>query len=247
MDELGVASGVDLAQVFVTAGMDAAWLDEVAASVGPEPLEGALRWLAYTLETEALMDEIEDASTRISTLVAAVKQYSSVGQATSAAHDVHPGLDSTVVMLGHKLGGIEVRREYDRTIPPVQAYGAELNQVWTNLMDNAADAMEGRGVLTLRTRRDGDHVVVEVADDGPGIPEDVRGRIFEAFSPPRRPGQGSGWASTTPAHRGEAPLRRPRGRDRSERVRRSGPACRSPHERGPLPPRRRGIRGPHLS
>jgi signal transduction histidine kinase len=192
LEEAGIAAPYDLAQVYVTAGMDAAWIDEVACSVGPEPLEGALRWLAYTLETEALMDEIEDASSRISTLVAAVKQYSHLDSSTPVALDVHPGLDSTVVMLGHKLSGVQVRREYDREIPHVPAYGGELNQVWTNLIDNAADAMGGSGVLTLRTRREGDEVVVEVGDDGPGIPPEVQGRVYEAFFTTKPPGSGSG-------------------------------------------------------
>jgi signal transduction histidine kinase len=178
------------APVFVQAGLDTAWVDEVAATVAPEPPEGALRWLAYTLETEALMDEIEDASTRISALVAAVKDYSHMDQAGASDVDVHKGLDSTLVMLGTKLARLTVLKEYDRTLPQVPAWPAELNQVWTNLLDNAAYA--ARSTVTVRTRRDGDAVLVEVCDDGPGIPEDVLPRVFDAFFTTKPAGEGSG-------------------------------------------------------
>jgi signal transduction histidine kinase len=144
------------------------------------------------LETEALMNEIEDASSRISTLVAAVKQYSHLDQAAHQEVDLHPGLDSTLVMLGHKLAGVRVERDYDRELPPVPAYASELNQVWTNLIDNAVDAMHGQGTLRLRTARDGDHAVVEVSDEGPGISEEVRDRVFDAFVTTKSAGLGSG-------------------------------------------------------
>ena len=192
LDELGVAGAYDLAPVYVGAGLDVVWLDEVVAQIGDDPLDGALRWLAYTLETESLMDEVEDATGRISTLVAAVKQYSYVDSSSVQEVDVHVGLDSTTVMLGHKLQGVEVVREYDRELPKVPAYAAELNQVWTNLIDNAADATGGTGRLVLRTRRDGDDLLVDVADDGPGIPDDVQRRVFEAFFTTKPVGEGSG-------------------------------------------------------
>ena len=191
MDALGVTAPHDLAPVFAAAGLDTAWLDAVVEEVGHESVD-ALRWLGYTLETEALMDEIEDATSRISTLVAAVKQYSYLDQATHQDVDLHPGLDSTVVMLGHKLSGVTVERDYDRTLPQVPAYAAELNQVWTNLIDNAVDAMDGRGVLRLRTSRDGDFAAVEVTDDGSGVPDTVRDRIFDPFVTTKPAGKGSG-------------------------------------------------------
>ena len=192
LEGLDVAGALELAPVLAAAGVDVERLDEIARQVGEAQRDGAFRWLAYALETEALMDEIEDASTRISTLVGAVKQYSHMDQATHTEVDLHPGLDSTVVMLGHKLSGIAVHREYDRSLPAVPAYAAELNQVWTNLIDNAADAMAGHGTITLRTRRDGDDVLVEVADEGPGVPEEVRERLFEPFVSTKGPGLGSG-------------------------------------------------------
>jgi signal transduction histidine kinase len=192
LERFGVRRADDLAEVLVSGGFDSAWVDEVASTVGDGALDSALHWIGYTLETEALMNEIEEASGRISTMVAAVKQYSRLDGATFADVDIHPGLETTVTMLGHKLADVRVVRELDRSLPPVPAYAAELNQVWTNLIDNAADAMGGSGVLTLRTRRDGDEAVVEVGDDGPGIPEEVRTRIFDAFFTTKPAGDGSG-------------------------------------------------------
>jgi signal transduction histidine kinase len=192
LDALGVAGAYELAPVFVAAGLDPDWLAGVVGEVGPQAQEGALRWLAYTLDAEALMDEIEDASSRISTLVAAVKQYSHLDQATHQEVDLHPGLDSTLVMLGHKLAQVQVERDYDRQLPPVPAYASELNQVWTNLIDNAVDAIGGHGRLELRTARDGDFAVVTVTDHGPGIVEKVRQRVFEPFVTTKPAGEGSG-------------------------------------------------------
>jgi signal transduction histidine kinase len=192
LDGFGVQRPDELAEVLIAGGFDSAWVDEVAATVGNDSLEPSLRWIGYTLETEALMDEIEDASGRISTMVAAVKQYSHMDAATHADVDLHPGIESTVVMLGHKLAGVRVVTDFDRGLPPVPAYAAELNQVWTNLIDNAADAMDGSGRLTLRTWRDGEHAVVEVGDDGPGIPDEIRSRIFDAFFTTKAAGRGSG-------------------------------------------------------
>jgi signal transduction histidine kinase len=192
MEELGVAAALDLAPVYVAAGLGVDWLDDVAGDLRGPALDGPLRWMAYTVETENLMDEIEEATSRISTLVAAVKQYSYMDSAARQEVDVHTGLDSTVVMLGHKLAGVEVVREYDPTLPRVPAYGAELNQVWTNLIDNAADAMGGTGRLVLRTSHDDDAVCVEVQDAGPGIPEHVQPHVFRAFFTTKAPGQGSG-------------------------------------------------------
>jgi signal transduction histidine kinase len=192
LDELHVHSAYELAAVLAAAGMDVDWVDQVNDVVGPEGISSALRWLADTLDAEALMDELENASERISTMVAAVKQYSHMDQASYDELDLHPGLDATVVMLGFKLAGIEVVREYDRDLPKVPAFGAELNQVWTNLIDNAADAMKGSGTLTLRSRQQGQWAVVEVADNGPGIPAEVRDRIFEPFFTTKPPGEGSG-------------------------------------------------------
>ncbi|MDQ1671669.1 MAG: hypothetical protein QOC98_231 [Frankiaceae bacterium] len=192
LDESGISGADDLAAVLASAGLGARWVDRVADAVSPDTLDGSLRFLANTFETEALMDEITEATTRISNLVGAVKQYAYMDSSATQEIDVHVGLDSTVVILGHKLGAIEVRREYDRSLPKIPAFAAELNQVWTNLIDNAADAMGGHGVLTLRTSRADDWLVVEVADDGPGIPSDVLPRIFDAFFTTKDVGAGTG-------------------------------------------------------
>jgi signal transduction histidine kinase len=193
LEEVGVEGAYDLAPVFATAGMDAQWVDDVVEQVD-SGLEwsAAFGWLRYTLETETLMSEIEEAATRISSLVGAVKQYSHMDQAQHQELDVKPGIESTLVMLARKLSGIEVRRDYAAALPAVPGYPAELNQVWTNLIDNAADAMGGSGVLTLRTRADDDAVFVEITDDGPGVPEEVRATLFDAFVTTKSTGEGSG-------------------------------------------------------
>jgi signal transduction histidine kinase len=192
LDQHGVRGSYDLAPVFVAAGLDVGWLDEVASRVPDTLCEGALRWLAYAVETEHLMGEIEDSVGRISTLVGAAKQYSQMDRAPYTDTDLHEGLDSTLVMLGGRLAGVRVVRDYDRSLPRLPAYAAELNQVWTNLVDNAAAAMGGSGTLHVRTRRDGDRALVEIEDSGPGIPEAIRNRVFEPFFTTKPGGEGTG-------------------------------------------------------
>jgi signal transduction histidine kinase len=192
LEELRVPLGYDLAPVFVSAGLDEGWLDQIVRDLGDELARDVLGWLASTLESESLMDEIEEAGNRISALVAAVKQYSAMDTASQQVVDVHAGLESTVVILTRKLDGMKVERDYDRSLPRVPAYAAELNQVWTILIDNAVEATGGSGRLLVRTRRDGDHLVVEVGDDGPGIPEEARARVFDAFFTTKPAGQNSG-------------------------------------------------------
>jgi signal transduction histidine kinase len=199
-DEIGdwleaheIAGGWDIAPTFVQAGLDVAWLDQVADTVDQQTLEGAVRWLNYTLESELLMNEIEDSTTRISTLVAAAKQYSQMDRAPFQTVDVHELLDSTLLMLGRKIGDkITVVKDYDRSLPLVPAYAAELNQVWTNLIDNAVSAMNGEGTLTVRTARDDGSAVISICDSGPGVPEDIRARIFEPFFTTKAVGEGTG-------------------------------------------------------
>ncbi|MFC9789211.1 ATP-binding protein [Rhodococcus sp. NPDC127528] len=188
----GIAEGWNLAPNFVQAGLDVAWLEGVAAATSPDVLTGAVAWLNYTIETELLMNEISDSTARISALVGAAKQYSQLDRAPFQDSDVHELLDSTLVMLAGKIGGIDVVRDYDRALPRVPVYAAELNQVWTNLIDNAVGAMDGRGTLTVRTRRDGDCLAVSIADTGPGIPDEIRSRIFEPFFTTKAVGEGTG-------------------------------------------------------
>jgi signal transduction histidine kinase len=192
LDEHEVQGGWELAPIFVGAGTAPEFLDKVADVAPAAVLEGALRWLAYTLETELLMNEITDSVTRISSLVAAAKQYSNMDRAPHERVDIHAGIKSTLVMLASKLEGIEVVKEFDPSLPKVPVYAGELNQVWTNLIDNAVQAMNGHGRLILRTSVDGDRVRVEVGDTGPGVPDKLRQRIFEPFFTTKPVGQGTG-------------------------------------------------------
>jgi signal transduction histidine kinase len=212
LDDRNVAGGWELGPIFVQAGLDTAWLDQVAATVDEATLESALRWLGYTVETELLMNEIEDSTTRISTLVGAAKQYSQLDRAPYQVVDVHELLDSTLMMLGGKIPpGITIVREYDRSLPAIPAYAGELNQVWTNLIENAVSAMGDTGTLTVRTGLDQDRgqVYVEFGDTGPGVPPEIRERIFEPFFTTKPVGEGTGlgldisWRIVVNKHHGD--------------------------------------------
>jgi signal transduction histidine kinase len=210
LDDRGVAGGWDLAPTLVAGGLDVEWLDEALGNCPLGTREAAIRWLAYTVETETLMNEIEDATTRVSTLVGAAKQYSQMDRAPFQVVDVHELLDSTLVMLAGKFpSGVELVKDYDRTLPQLPAYAAELNQVWTNLIDNAIAAMSGQGTLTVRTFARDDLLVVEIGDTGTGIAPDVKERIFEPFFTTKEVGQGTGlgldisWRIVVNKHHGD--------------------------------------------
>jgi signal transduction histidine kinase len=210
LDDRGIRDGWQLAPTFVQAGLDTEWLDQVRDTVGLQMLESALRWLNYTVETELLMNEIEDATTRISTLVGAARQYSQLDRAPFQVVDVHDLLDSTLLMLSGKIGaGVKIVKDYDRALPKIPAFAAELNQVWTNLIDNAVSAMHGSGTLTVRTALDNDRVLVEFGDTGPGIPDEVKDRIFEPFFTTKPVGEGTGlgldisWRIVVNKHHGD--------------------------------------------
>jgi signal transduction histidine kinase len=192
LDQRGVQGGWDLAPVLVGGGIDAEWLDEIAGTVGEGNLEAAVRWLAYSVETEGLMNEIEDAVARISSLVGAAKQYSQMDRSPHQVVDLHELLESTLVMMTGKIGRVRVEKDFDLSLPRIPAYAAELNQVWTNLIDNAIGAMGGEGTLTIRTGRDGSCAFVEIGDTGPGIPPDIKSRIFEPFFTTKPVGEGTG-------------------------------------------------------
>jgi signal transduction histidine kinase len=193
LEEQGVTGGWDLAPTLVAGGVDEQWLSAAAGAVGPENLDSAVHWLTYTMDTELLLGEIEDAVNRICGLVDAAKQYSQLDRSPQQTVDVHVLLDATLTMMKAAVpAGVRVVKEYDRTLPPIVAYGAELNQVWTNLIGNALDAMEGNGTLTLRTWREDHRLFVEVGDTGPGIPAEIRPRIFEPFFTTKPVGDGTG-------------------------------------------------------
>src|SRR3954471_13308833 len=210
LEDHGVARAYEIAPTFVQAGVDADCLDLVANAAPPESLAGAIHWLYYTIDTELLMKEITDSTTRISTLVDAAKQYSQMDRSPHQVVDLHELIDSTLVMLARKIPpGVTVVKEYDEAMPLVPAYAAELNQVWTNIIDNALQAMGDIGTLTIRTGRVDDQLQVEIADTGPGIPADVVGRIFEPFFTTKAVGEGTGlgldisWRIVVNKHRGD--------------------------------------------
>ena len=210
LEDHGISGGWEIAPTFVAAGLDTGWLEQVTAAVAGPILEPALRWLNYTVETELLMNEIEDSTTRISALVGAAKQYSQLDRAPYQVVDVHELLDSTLMMLGAKIGkGITVVKDSDRSLPQIPAYAAELNQVWTNLIDNAVQAMSGAGTLTVRTALDRERLLVEIGDTGPGVPPEIRERIFEPFFTTKPVGEGTGlgldisWRVVVKKHHGD--------------------------------------------
>jgi signal transduction histidine kinase len=194
LDGHGVTGAWEIASTLVAGGVDPEWLERITGAVGGENLASAVHWLTYTVDTEQLMNEIDDAVTRVSALVAAAKQYSQIDRTPYQTVDVHELLDATLTMMQAKIPpGVRVVREYDRTLPHVPAYAAELNQVWTNLIDNGLCAMRDQGgTLTVRTGHEADRVVVEIGDTGHGIPPEIRPRIFEPFFSTKPVGDGTG-------------------------------------------------------
>jgi signal transduction histidine kinase len=193
LDELGVPEAWRLAEPLASAGLDADWLARVAALAGTATAP-ALRWVAASLTARGLAAELTESTARMSDLVGAVKSYAYMDRGEVVETDIHEGLETTLTVLGHKLkhADIQLVREYDRTLPRLTVHGSELNQVWTNLLDNAIDALGGKGTITLGTRRDGRALLVEIADDGPGIPAQARAHIFDPFFTTKRVGQGTG-------------------------------------------------------
>ena len=189
----GVSDGWRLAEPLARAGVDADFVDRVAGLAGPATA-AALGWIAASLSARELAAELADSTERMSGLVKAVKRYAYMDRGDLVAVDLHEGLDTTLTILGHKLKHtrISVTREYDESLPTFLGRGAELNQVWTNLLDNAIDALGETGHITIRTRLDGGCAEVDIADDGPGIPDEARERIFDPFFTTKDVGQGTG-------------------------------------------------------
>ena len=192
LQEHGVDNGWELAPALVSAQLAPDDLEQLLQPLPPQAAPPVLAWLNQGLGAASLLDQIEQSTQRIAELVGAVKSYTFMDQGGMQEVDLHAGLDSTLAMLNHKLKGVKVVREYDPELPRVLASGSELNQVWTNLIDNAIDALGGKGTLRLITRCENSFAMVEVADDGPGIPEDVLPRIFEPFYTTKDVGVGSG-------------------------------------------------------
>ncbi|MBT2234146.1 ATP-binding protein [Nonomuraea sp. NEAU-A123] len=193
LDELGVEDAWELAPALVNAGFGRVHLEKVHKKVGEEHTGAALHWLAEAIEISQMLGEVTEATERITSLLASAKQYSQMDRAPFQVCDVHDLLDSTIAIFRGKIPpGITVVTDYDRTLPPIPAYAGELNQVWTNLIHNALDAMGEEGTLTIRTAHDEDEAIVEIGDTGPGVPDAIKDRIFEPFFTTKSVGQGTG-------------------------------------------------------
>ncbi|MBD2103524.1 cyclic nucleotide-binding domain-containing protein [Leptolyngbya sp. FACHB-261] len=217
LEARGVVAGWQLAPNLVRAGLDVVWLERLKEQVAPELLSDVLTWLEATLAQAELLAEVQHSTERISKLVQAVKDYSYLDQAPLQEVDLHEGLESTLTILKHKLKGVLVTRDYDRSLPPIRAYASELNQVWTNLIDNAIDAVndprkdthtdqtsaknintnantsqEEQGQISIRTCCENDCAVITITDNGPGVPPNLQSRIFDLFFTTKGVGSGTG-------------------------------------------------------
>ena len=193
LEEQGLSNAREVAPTLANLNYDTARLTALADEFAPDQFSAVIDGLVATYLVHSVLTEISLSTRRISEIVMALKSYSYLDQAPVQAVDVHKGLDDTLLVLAHKLkSGIGVRKEYAPNLPKIQANGGELNQVWTNIIDNAADALEGRGEITIRTRQDGQQVVIEIEDDGPGSPAEIQSRIFEPFFTTKPPGLGTG-------------------------------------------------------
>ena len=193
LEDLGVQEPWRFAETLAAAGVDDAWLVEVADAAGPA-LTKALAWVSATLSARGLADELQESASRMSDLVGAIKTYSYMDRGELVQVDVREGIDATVKVMGHKLKHtrIDVRKDYEDDLPRLAVHGSELNQVWTNLIDNAVDALGQTGTITIGAHRDGPCVRVDIADDGPGIPEESRRRVLEPFYTTKEVGRGTG-------------------------------------------------------
>lgn len=198
LEALDVQEPWRLAEPLAAAGVDQQWLDRVAELAG-QATGPALRWVAATLTAGRLVAELKESTERMSALVGAVKSYAYMDRGGLVEVDLHEGLETTLTVLGYKLKHtkITVVRDYDRSLPRLTVRGSELNQVWTNLLDNAIDALGEQGTITIATHADGGCAVVEIADDGPGVPQDLSGRIFDPFFTTKEVGQGTGLGLAT--------------------------------------------------
>jgi signal transduction histidine kinase len=201
LEELEVPEPWRLAEPLATAGVDRAWLDRVAELAGPAT-GAAVEWVASTLTARGLVADLQESTKRMSDLVHAVKSYAYMDRGDLVEVDLHEGLETTIAVLGHRLKHthIKILRDYDKSLPKLTVRGSELNQVWTNLIDNAIDALDESGTITISTRGEAGGARVDVTDDGPGIPADIRERVFDSFFTTKDVGRGTGLGLAT-AHR----------------------------------------------
>jgi signal transduction histidine kinase len=198
LEDLGVPEAWRLAEPLAAAGVDEAWVERVVDHAGAAA-HAALAWVAATLTARSLAADLQESTARMSSLVGAVKSYAYMDRGDLVEVDLHEGLETTLAVLAHKLKhtSIAVQRDYDRELPRLTVRGSELNQVWTNLLDNAIDAVGEQGTITIVTRRDGHCARVEIHDDGPGVPAELRERLFDAFVTSKDVGQGTGLGLAT--------------------------------------------------
>lgn len=213
IDEFGADDAWQLAPTLAAGGVAVGELRSVLSSLPPSDAAAVVRALCAQLEAATLVSQIETGATRLSAIVGALKSYSYLDRAETQDVDIRQGLDDTLLILNHKLGEITVRREYPEEPVSTRVYAAELNQVWTNLIDNAADALVAAGTpdptITVRALSGDAEVIVEVEDNGPGIPAEIVGRVFDAFFTTKPPGSGTGlgldvsYGIVVHRHRGE--------------------------------------------
>jgi signal transduction histidine kinase len=192
LDQRQVPEGWRLASSFVSAGLDADWLAALMAKLASGSHVPALNWLDARLTLQSLLKLVDQSTGRVAELVKAIKSYTHMDESPRQEIDVHDGLESTLTMLGYKLKNVQVVRAFDRSAPRILAYGSELNQVWTNLIDNAIDAVDGSGKICVGTFVEDNQLVVEIVDNGRGIPPEIQARIFEPFFTTKAVGSGTG-------------------------------------------------------
>jgi signal transduction histidine kinase len=192
LDEQGIPEGWRLVSSFVSAGLDVEWLSALTKKLAPNSQAAALTWLDARLNLHSLLKLIDQSTGRVADLVKAIKSYTHMDQSPMQEINVHEGIESTLIMLGYKLKNVQVVRAFDLSAPRIMAYGGELNQVWTNLIDNAIDAVNGSGKICVGTFVEDNQLVVEVVDDGKGIPSEIQSRLFEPFFTTKSVGSGTG-------------------------------------------------------
>jgi signal transduction histidine kinase len=192
LDQQQIPEAWKLASTFVNAGLSADWLAAITGKLAPNSRVAALNWLDARLNLHSLLKLVDQSTGRIADLVKAIKSYTHMDESPMQEVDVHEGIESTLTMLGYKLMNVEVVRSFDRSAPRITAYGGELNQVWTNLIDNAIDAVDGKGKVCVATFVEDNQLVVEIMDNGRGIPAEIQARIFEPFFTTKGVGSGTG-------------------------------------------------------
>ncbi len=182
-----------LAPTFASAGLDTAWLDNLLTELPEEATICVLPWFEAGLAVDAMLREADESTGRVSGLVKAIKSYTHMDRTPRQEADLHEGIETTLKMLGHKTKGTNVVKEFDPALPKIVGYPGELNQVWTNLIANAAESLGGTGTIRITTKHEDEtHVLVTIGDDGPGIPAEVQKRLFEPFFTTKPVGHGTG-------------------------------------------------------